>query len=133
MKEVILNDDKLRQEEIDLRKRKVRALIVDDEQRVTLCNYHGIYMLPGGSIDGFETETNALVRELREELGIEFEAKDFQPFLRTITMTRDYPKRNNKDTINRVCETDYYLIRSNKKINNSKRDLTASEVMVILE
>lgn len=34
-------------------------------------NYSGYWGLPGGGVDGNETPTDALIREIREELGIE--------------------------------------------------------------
>lgn len=127
MKEIILNADKLREEEIKIHKRKVRALIIDDQNMITLCKYYDVFMLPGGKIEDFESEQEALLRELKEELGISFDLKDLTQLLKIIHFEKDYPIRNSNKTIDRCCETNYYLIKSNKKMNINKRSLTIDE------
>lgn len=128
MRQVILNKDNLREEEIKLKKRKVRALIIDDNHMVTLCKYGDVYLLPGGQIEENELESEALLRELNEELEINFLKNEIHPLLRTITMARDYPMHKNEQLTNQCCQTDYYWIQSNKKLDMHKRCLTPSEV-----
>lgn len=60
----------------------VRALVVEDS-RVLLVKEHdgdGWWAIPGGGIDYGETLKDALIREIREELGVspEFVRSDFQ-------------------------------------------------------
>src|SRR6188508_1950732 len=53
----------------------VRALVVDDDDRVLLVRFEfpdaTRWALPGGGIDAGETHLDALRRELREEIGLE--------------------------------------------------------------
>lgn len=63
----------------------VAACLIDPQRRVLLAQrppgkaMAGLWEFPGGKIDAGETPEAALSRELREELGIETDAKDFTP------------------------------------------------------
>lgn len=127
MKKIVLNKDNLSENDVDLTKKKVRALIVDDNNIITLCNYCNVYMMPGGKVEDNESVTEALLRELEEELGISFELDNLQELLTVSTMAKNYPVRRSNKRINRVCETDYYLIKSNRRIDNNRVKLTDSE------
>lgn len=66
-----------------------RAVLLDNDKQVYLLNVskHGYHKLPGGGIDEGEDITQALERELMEELGCEAE---IVAELGTITEYRDY-------------------------------------------
>jgi len=52
----------------------VGALIMNDEGKVLLCDSHkwpGIYTVPGGHVELGETFEEALVREIKEEVGLD--------------------------------------------------------------
>ncbi|SDG66692.1 ADP-ribose pyrophosphatase YjhB, NUDIX family [Sinosporangium album] len=51
-----------------------RVIALDDDERVLLLRYEengGFWATPGGSLDSGEDHITALLRELREELGVE--------------------------------------------------------------
>lgn len=52
---------------------KCRAVILDDQGRVLLCRLarSGFWCLPGGNLDPGETLEQCMIREIREELGVE--------------------------------------------------------------
>ena len=55
MKEIVFNKSNLTDEEIDIEKEKCRALIVDSNDNIIVCEYDGVYLLPGGSKEGNES------------------------------------------------------------------------------
>ena len=69
-------------------KTTVGAIIIKKDQdgiRILLTRrgyppYQGQFCLPGGHIDPFETARTAVIREVKEEVGLEFEARFFGYF-----------------------------------------------------
>ena len=117
MKKIILNEGNLRDDEIEFKRYKARALIIDDNNVVTLCNYGDVYMLPGGKIDSGENAKEGLLRELKEELGLVFNCDDLEELVSVVTIAPNYPVGDSGKYANRACYTDYYVIRTNKKID----------------
>ena len=76
------------------RLRVVAAALFDAQQRVLLAerpagkHMAGWWEFPGGKVAAGETDAQALVRELREELGVESRADR-----EVMTLTHDYPDR----------------------------------------
>ncbi len=74
--------------------RVVAAAVFDPDQRVLLAerpagkHMAGWWEFPGGKVGARETDEQALVRELREELGVESHVHG-----RIISMTHEYPDR----------------------------------------
>lgn len=65
----------------------VAAALIDQQGRVLLARrpegrkMAGLWEFPGGKLEPGETPEAALARELREELGLEADPKDFAPFV----------------------------------------------------
>ena len=74
--------------------RVVAAAVFDGERRVLLADrpagkhMAGWWEFPGGKVAEGESDPDALVRELREELGV-----DARPVAEVMTITHDYPDR----------------------------------------
>lgn len=127
MKEIINNKENLKDEQIDVRKEKARALIIDANDNIIICEYAGVFLLPGGKIEKEESSLEGLKRELKEELGLEFNDKEIIPFLKRIEYQKDYITRNNERK-NRKITTNYFIINSDLKINLNNTNLTPDEL-----
>jgi len=126
MKKLIINQDHLTKEEINKIVRKVRAIIFNEDGKIIISKYAGIYMLPGGKVDLNELEAESLVREIREETGIDINPSEVEPLVKIKTYARNYPERNGNIT-NRLMETTYYVINTPKNIKEENTNLTDSE------
>ena len=102
---------------------KSRAIIRNEEGKILIANYAGVYLLPGGSIDEGENPNDAIIRELREETGLEI--KGLEAFAKMKYFQNNYPTREG-DTINRLLITYYYSGNEQNAIN--KRELTEKEI-----
>jgi len=77
-----------------VRLRVVAAALFDEEGRVLIAerpagkHMAGWWEFPGGKVASDESDAQALVRELREELGV-----DAQPGAEIMTLTHEYPDR----------------------------------------
>ena len=107
-------------------KEKVRAIIMNSKGEMIVCNCHGIFLLPGGKIEEGETEVQALQREIKEELGLEFNQKEIIPFKTDVVIQKNYPKTDGTIT-NREVKTHYYIIYSDQPINKNKIHLSKRE------
>ena len=107
MKTITINENGLLDNQIDKRNSKSRAILVDDN-KILVANYGGIMLLPGGSIDKGESETQAILRELKEETGIIYEIQDLKKIMILKYYQPNYPTRDGEN-INRLITTYYYF------------------------
>ena len=122
---ITINEDKLKDFELDTKSSKVRAVLVKDN-KLLIAKYGGVYLLPGGSIDEGETKETAILRELREETGIVYDINDLKNILTLNYYQRNHIKRNGK-TENRLMITDFYL-SDYRGIDESKVQRTEKEI-----
>lgn len=114
--DLIINDDNLKNIDIDEFSIKVRVILVDENNQILIANYGNIILLPGGKVDEKESIYFAISRELREEL----------KFLGTINYyQKDYPKINGI-LKNRLVKT-YYFIGKYKDVKKDTQKLTEKE------
>ena len=127
MKSIKLNMDNIDDKVVDKINNKVRVILVDDNNNVVVTKYADIFMLPGGKINKGESLEKGLVREVKEELGIDLSSDNFIPFIEISTFIEDYPVVGNSKKENRINNTTYYLVRTNKKYNKDNISLSDRE------
>ena len=94
MIDLIINEGNLEINEINESNSKVRAILIDEENRVLIANYGGVILFPGGSIDNGENINQAIIRELYEETGAIYEEADLTFLIQLDFFQRNYVKRN---------------------------------------
>ena len=123
--ELVINDDNLQLDEVQEFSSKARAILVDENSRILIANYGNVFLLPGGKIDDGETLSEAITRELSEELGQDYNVNELD-FLVTLNYyQKDYPKREGTFQ-NRLVQT-HYFVGPYKAINKDSRKLTEKE------
>lgn len=125
-------------------KKCVGPIILDEQDRILLItnkkwkNEEGedIYVVPGGEIEGNETEEEALRREIREELGIEIEILYRVPGEKTKPIGKDFRP---EDRIQMVF-IDFFTKALSKEIKPNPDEVekfiwdhTAEELLVLQE
>ena len=101
MKEFVINDDNLHEEDIEMKVVRVKALILNSKGNILLAFNNNTYQFPGGHTDGDETIDECIKREIKEEVGIEVEVGE--PFLSIETYDNNYFNTGKK-----VLNTIYY-------------------------
>ena len=71
MKEVFINPDNLKKEDIDETVIRAKALVINDKKEIILGFYFGTYQFPGGHVDNNENIVECLKREVKEETGLD--------------------------------------------------------------
>lgn len=123
MKNVIYNNDNLTEEDINRIVKRAKALIVNSNDEILVAFCHNNYYLVGGHVEKGETFEECLVREIKEETGIDITIKKIKPFFTITYINKDYPSSG----INTKSAANYYYIKSDIKPDLTKIDLTNDE------
>lgn len=119
MKEIVFNHDNLEESDIDEVVVRTKALLINDKEEITLGYSHKTYQFPGGHLEENESLEECLIRELKEESGIELKEIKNKPFVKIVYYTKNY--RNSGK--NRKNEIYYYIIKTNKVFNMDEASL----------
>ena len=105
--EIIINEDKLNDKEVEEIREKVRVLLFDKNDNILIANYGDVFLLPGGKIDKNESFYDAIKRELYEELGKEYTSNELEYLGKIDYYQKDYIKREGIK-LNRKVVTRYF-------------------------
>ena len=113
MKEILYNYDNLTPEQIDETVVRTKGLIINSNDEITLGYSHMTYQFPGGHLEEGESLTECLLREIKEETGIEIEDAVMKPFEKITYYSKNYHGSGK----NRKSEIYYYIIKTEAKFN----------------
>ncbi len=113
MKEIIINEDNLTEEEINEEVTRVKAIIVNEKNEILLACCDNEYQFPGGHLDDGEECIPGLIRELEEETGMKVNSNDISSFM----MIKDYVKNYRNSGKNRCNKIIYYVVNNNYDID----------------
>lgn len=124
LKKVIYNEDELKDNEIDKVVTRVKALIINDSDDILLGYSNNVYQFPGGHLNKNEDEVCGLIREVKEETGMDISDIEKKLFLKMEVYSKNYnyTKLNRKDVIY------YYIINTNKHVNLNETNYTKLEI-----
>lgn len=122
MKRLISNKDNIKNEEITELIKRVKLLIINSKKEMLLGYANNTYQFPGGHVENNETLTEALNREISEEVGINLNL-DIQPIACAINYYKDYPGKGK----NRKNEIYYYIINKDIEPNLNNTNYTDNE------
>ena len=89
MKEIIINDHHLSDDDIDKKVIRVKGLILNSKGKILLAYNNNTYQFPGGHKDDNESMNECILREIKEETGIGLTIEE-EPFLCIETYDADY-------------------------------------------
>lgn len=120
MKEVLYNYDNLTPEDIDEVVIRTKGLIINSNNEITLGYSYKTYQFPGGHLEEGESLTDCILREIKEETGIELKDVFMKPFQKITYYTKNFHDSGK----NRKDEIYYFIIKTDAKfdMNNSNLD-----------
>ena len=89
MKEIIINDNNLSDDDISEVVVRVKGLMINSQGKILLAHNNNTYQFPGGHLEDDEEMDECIVREIKEETGINVEVKE-KPFLCIKTYDNNY-------------------------------------------
>lgn len=119
MKEILFNYDNLKKEDIDEVVTRTKGLIINSNNEITLGYSHKTYQFPGGHLEEGETLEECLLREIKEETGIEIKDAKLTPFEKITYYNKNYHNSGK----NRENVIYYYIIKTDAKFDMSNANL----------
>ena len=104
MKQIFINEDNLHEEDLEGTVIRVKAMLINSHGEILLAHNNGTYQLPGGHKEDDEGMEETLIREVKEETGIDVELEN-GPFMQIVTYDANYFGTGKK-----VCSKIYYYI-----------------------
>ena len=123
MKNIYYNYDNLKEQDINRWVRRAKIFIINSDDEILLAHSNNNYFFVGGRVEENETFDECIVREVKEETGIDLHLEKREPFFNITYMNKDYPDVS----INTKSVANYYLIKCDIKPDLNKVNLTDDE------
>lgn len=104
---------------------RYKKQLIYNNKNILISNYNGVLILPGGKLDKDETNAEALIRELKEEIGQEYNKEELNYFMTLKHYQKNYPRMENY-LVNRIVQASYF-VGTYKEINNNLQQLSDRE------
>lgn len=124
MREILDNPDNLTKEDIEEVVIRVKALIINSKNEITLGYAHKTYQFPGGHLEVGEELEEGLIREIKEETGIELENPKLVPFQKMTYYSKNYRETSK----NRENDIYYYIVETDQVFDMSNTNLDQHEI-----
>lgn len=108
MKMIFINDNNLEIDDLDYEVIRVKGVIINNNNEVLVAHNNNTYQLIGGHVEDGEDMEEALLREVKEETGIDVDSVS-GPFMQIMTYAKNY-FNSGKNVCNKIY---YYRIVSN--------------------
>lgn len=89
IKEIIINDHNLMDDDIQEKVVRTKGLLLTSNGKILLAHNNNTYQFPGGHVDEGEDMDSCIIREIKEETGIDIKEKS-EPFLCIKTYDDNY-------------------------------------------
>lgn len=123
MKEIIYNNDCLADIDINRYIKRAKIIIENSKNEILLAYSHKNYFLLGGHVENNESFDECIVREIKEETGIEIPYKKRIPYFSIKYLCKNYPNESE----NTKYITNYYFIKLDLIPNLKNIKLTEDE------
>ena len=124
MKKKIFNEDNLKDNEIDEIVTRVKSFIINSKKEMLIATSNGGVQLVGGHVEDGEEMKDTLIREIKEEAGMEIKSEEISEPLFEIS---HYIKNYFNSQKNVVAKMVYYIVKTDKKPDMSKIKRTKQE------
>lgn len=123
MKLITHNDDNMLKSDMNRVEGRVKLLLINSNDEILLGYSYNTYQFPGGHIEENENLDDVIEREIKEETGIELQAKGLEPFFVIEYLTKDYPTEG----VNSYYFINYYVVHTDTPYNLDNISLTDNE------
>lgn len=107
MKEIIYNNDNLNENEINNYVNRAKMIVENSNEELLLAIANKNYFLIGGHVEKDESFDECIVREIKEESGVNISLEKRLPYLSIIYYCKDYPQKG----LNSKYTNNYYAIK----------------------
>lgn len=123
MKEIIYNYDYLTDDDINKCVKRAKMIVENSKKELLVVYSHKNYFLIGGHVEDNESFDECIIREIKEEAGIEIPYEKRMPYFSIKYLCKDYP--NNGENTKYI--TNYYSIKNDLIPNLDNIELTEDE------